>query len=82
MSQRKRDTYRYILRDGRDVVQYGVSSDPETRANAHSDDRKRFTSMVVVGPAVTRESALQWERTRIEEYCRTHNGKKPRYNKV
>jgi len=38
--------------------------------------------MTVVGPAVSRESALQWERTRIEEYCRTHDGKKPRYNKV
>jgi len=36
----------------------------------------------VVGPAVTRESALQRERTRIEEYCRTPDGKKARYNKV
>lgn len=77
---RPRDTYRYILRDGRAVVQYGITNDPEARSNEHS--RKRYTSMSVVGPAVTRESALQWERTRIEEYCRAHAGKKPRYNKV
>jgi predicted GIY-YIG superfamily endonuclease len=79
---RKRDTYRYVLRDGRDIVQYGISNDPEARVGEHADDRKRFTTMSVVGPVVTRESALQWERTRIEEYCRTHAGKKPRYNKV
>lgn len=82
MSQRKRETYRYILRDGRDIVQYGVSDDPEARVNEHSSDHKRFTTMTVVGPAVTRESALSWERARIEEYCRTHGGKRPRYNKV
>lgn len=79
---RPRDTYRYVLRDGRDIVQYGVSNDPSTRIDAHSDDSKRFTSMTVVGPAVTREAALLWERTRIEEYCRTHGGKRPRYNKI
>ncbi len=77
---RPRNTYRYVLRDGRDVVQYGITNDPEARANEHS--RKRFTGMTVVGPAVTRESALQWERSRIEEYCRAHGGKRPRYNKM
>lgn len=77
---RTRDTYRYVLRDGRDVVGYGVTNDPETRGNAHSG--KRITSMITVGPAVTRESALAWERTQIEQYCRTHGGKRPRYNKV
>jgi predicted GIY-YIG superfamily endonuclease len=79
---RPRDTYRYVLRDGRDIVQYGISHDPDVRVNTHSTDRKRFTGMTVVGPAVTRESALQWERTRIEEYCRAHGGKRPRYNKI
>jgi len=81
-SRRDRDTYRYVLRDGRDIVQYGVSEDPETRVYQHSGDNKRFTTMTIVGPAVTREAALQWERTQIEQYCRTHRGKKPRYNKV
>jgi predicted GIY-YIG superfamily endonuclease len=78
--RRPRDTYRYVLRDGRDVVQYGITNDPEGRANEHSS--KRYTGMSIVGPAVTREAALLWERQRIEEYCRTHGGKRPRYNKV
>lgn len=77
---RDRDTYRYVLRDGRDVVGYGITNDPEARGNQHAG--KRITSMLVVGPAVTRESALAWERVQIEQYCRTHGGKKPRYNKV
>jgi hypothetical protein len=38
--------------------------------------------MTVEGPAVTREAALVWERTRIEQYCRAHGGDKPRYNKI
>ena len=80
--RRPRDTYRYILRDGRDIVQYGISNDPDVRLSGHEGDGKRFSTMTVAGPAVTRESALAWERTRIEEYCRTHDGKKPKYNKV
>jgi predicted GIY-YIG superfamily endonuclease len=78
----KRDTYRYVLRDGRQVVQFGISNDPEARVYEHSGDRKRFTSMTVVGPGVTRESALDWERSRIDAYQRTHDGRRPRYNKI
>ena len=54
--RRKRDTYKYVLRDGRDIVQYGVSDDPEVRVNQHSGDNKRFTSMTIVGAAAARES--------------------------
>jgi len=77
-----RDTYRYVLRDGRKVVQYGISNGPEDRLQEHVGDGKRFTSMTVVGPAVTRDSALDWERHHIETYQRSHTGRMPRYNKV
>jgi predicted GIY-YIG superfamily endonuclease len=77
-----RDAYRYVLRDGRRIVQYGISNDPEARANEHAGGRKRFTGMTVVGPAVTRDSALDWERSMIEAYRRSHGGRNPRYNKV
>jgi hypothetical protein len=77
-----RDTFRYVLRDGREVVQYGISDHPEARAYSHEINGKRFTGMSVVGPAVTRESAQGWERDMIEAYERSHGGKKPRYNKV
>jgi hypothetical protein len=77
-----RDTYRYVLRDGRNVVQYGISDHPEVRAYAHELDGKQFTGISTVGPPVTRESAQDWERDMIEAYQRSHRGKKPRYNKV
>jgi hypothetical protein len=79
---KNRDTHRYVLRDGRKVVQYGISNGPEERLQEHLGDGKRLTSMTVVGPAVTRDSALDWERDRIETYQLSHNGKRPRYNKV
>jgi len=79
---KRRDTYRYVLRDGREVVQYGISDHPEVRAYAHELDGKRFTGVSTVRPAVTRESAQDWERDMIEAYQRSHGGKKPRYNKV
>lgn len=76
-----RDTYRYELRDGRQLVQYGISERPDVRAYQHELDGKRFTGVTVVGPAVTRESALEWERDMIAAYERSHAGKRPRYNK-
>jgi len=81
--RRKRDTYRYVLRDGRDVVMYGVAKDPDARLEEHRrNHRNNGLTMTVVGPAVTNESALAWERTQIELYCRAHGGRRPRYNKV
>jgi hypothetical protein len=77
-----RDTHRYVLREGREIVQFGITNAPVDRAEEHLRDRKRFTTMIVVGPAVTRDSALDWERERIETYQGTHGGKRPRYNKV
>jgi hypothetical protein len=46
-----RDTYRCVLRDGRKVVQYGISNGPEDRLREHEGAGKRFTTMTVVGPA-------------------------------
>ncbi|HEX9782101.1 MAG TPA: hypothetical protein VGA56_05120 [Opitutaceae bacterium] len=76
-----RDTYRYVLRDGRKVVQYGITDDLERREEEHDADDKRFTSMTPVGPRVTRETAEAWEQERIDVYKRTHEGRPPRYNK-
>ena len=77
-----RNTHRYILRDGREIVQFGISNGPLDRAREHIGDGKRFTTMTVVGPSVSRDSALDWERDRIETYQQNHGGKRPRYNKV
>jgi predicted GIY-YIG superfamily endonuclease len=80
---RDRETYRYVLRHGRDVVAYGVTDDPDTRLEEHKrNHRNSGLTMTVVGPAVTRESALMWERIQIEQYCRAHDGKRPRFNRI
>jgi hypothetical protein len=76
-----RDTFRYVLRNGRKIVQFGISNGPEDRISEHIRAGKRFTSMAIVGPRVTRESARDWERCRIDTYHLTH-GRRPRYNKV
>jgi hypothetical protein len=78
----RRDTHRYILRDGPQIVQFGITNGPLDRAEEHLRDGKRFTRMTVVGSPVTRDTALDWERDRIEGYQRSHEGKRPRYNKV
>jgi hypothetical protein len=33
-NRRDRDTYRYALRDGRDLVQFGVTEDPDSRSTS------------------------------------------------
>jgi len=80
---RPRDTYRYTLRDGRDVVMYGITEDPEARLEEHKrNHNNNGITMTVNGPVVAKESALAWERNQIEQYCRSHDGKRPRWNKV
>ncbi len=78
---RPRDTYRYTLREGRYIVMYGVAVDPDPREAEHRRNHPRAV-LTIEGPAVTAEAALAWERAMIEQYCQTHAGKRPKYNKV
>ena len=75
----KRDTYNYALRDGRKVVYYGVTNDPDRRLRQHVNSGKRFTSMCL-GIKVTKNTAEAREQRRITNY-RYKNRKNPRYNK-
>ena len=80
---RPRDTARYVRRDGRKIVSYGITDRKlEERAAEHKAEGKRFTSMKQVGPRVTREKALEWEQGRIDAYKKGHGGRPPRYNKT
>ncbi len=76
----KRDTTRYELYDKRKKVYVGITDDPERRKQEHTDEGKRFKSMKIVGPKVSRKSALDWERETIEKYKRRHGSKPPKYN--
>lgn len=79
---KKRDYYRYELRDRRKIVYVGITDDPVRREAEHKSQGKHFTKMNTVGPAVTKNSAEQWEEGRLEQYRRSHGGKNPRYNKI
>jgi predicted GIY-YIG superfamily endonuclease len=78
---KKRDTYRYILKNGNSIEYIGISNNPERREAEHSKD-KLFSKMEIVGPIVSRESAEKWESERIRTYRQNHNGKIPPANKT
>ena len=80
---KKRDHYRYELKDGVKIVYIGITKRPPERREAeHRGERKRFTHMRVVGPAVTKETAEKWEEDRLAAYRQSHKGKNPKYNKT
>jgi len=76
----KRNYNRYQLKDGQKVVYIGITNDPERRVAEHQDEGKRFNRMNIVGPAVTKRSAENWEEESLEKYRRSHGGDNPRYN--
>lgn len=75
----ERNTYRYLLQNGSEIVYVGITNDPVRREAEHSVD-KNFTSMKIVGPKVTRTTAEQWEENRIATYKSNHEGRRPKYN--
>lgn len=74
-----RDTYRYELRRGGNVLYVGITKNPERRVIEHSAN-KDFGSMHIVGPRVSRQTAEAWETQRIDTYKRNHGGNRPMYN--
>ncbi|MBU7037633.1 MAG: GIY-YIG nuclease family protein [Theionarchaea archaeon] len=78
----KRDSWRYELRHGHEIVYIGITNDPERRETEHKSERKRFTNMNIVGPSVTRKTAEKWEEERLRTYRRNHRKKSPKYNKT
>lgn len=77
-----RNHYRYELKQGYNVVYFGITKNPEFREMQHAHDGKRFSKMNVVGPVVTKETAERWEELRLAGYRRSHGGKNPLYNKT
>lgn len=79
---KKRNYYRYELKDGRKTVYVGITNDPQRREIEHRNDGKRFNKLDIVGSAVTQRSAEKWEEERLATYNKNHKGKGPRYNKT
>lgn len=79
---KKRNYYRYKLWDQGKIVQYGITNDPERREAEHKDEGKRFSTFSKEGPAVTKDSAEEWEEQKLKSYREHHRGKNPRYNET
>lgn len=56
-----RDTYRYQLWHSGKVVHHGITNDPDRRQSEHRE-RWPGCQLRVVGPAVSRETGLAWEK--------------------
>ena len=70
------------MRDGRKIVQQGITDNPDRRYIEHVNSRKRFTSIIVDPYPRTKENAKKEETRRIDTYASNHKGRKPRYNKI
>lgn len=77
----RRSITRYTMRgSGNRINKFGVTGNPARREgeNRRAGNGK---SMRIEGPKVTKQSALNWERQKIENYQR-RNGRRPPGNKV
>ena len=59
---RERDTNRYHVKRGNKILHRGITNDLCRRYGEHRRRYGQDVCIVKVGPAVTRESALRWER--------------------
>ena len=75
-----RTYYRYELKDGRKVVYYGITNNPQRRLSEHQADGKKFSTLNIKGPIVTKETAEEWEKNIIKTFAKNHSGKSPKYN--
>ena len=60
-NQNPRDTYRYHFKVGNNIVHRGITNDLERRASEHQQ-KWPDGHIRQIGPSVTRDSALEWER--------------------
>ena len=45
----KRDTFKYRVKDGNEIVYYGITNDLERREQEHRNEGMNFTSMEKIG---------------------------------
>ena len=61
MANTPRDTYRYHLKVGNEILHRGVTNDLQRRESEHQEEHPG-SRIVQIGPVVTRETGLEWER--------------------
>lgn len=60
-NQAPRDTFRYHFKDGNKILHRGITNDLERREDEHQQKWPEG-HITQVGPKVTRDSGLEWER--------------------
>lgn len=81
MKQSIRDTYKYEVYDGNELVYVGETNNLKRRESEHRRKKWNFTKMVRVGRVTTKESAYKWQGERLKTYMKNHKGNLPRYSK-
>ena len=76
----KRDTFRYELLNGEEMVAAETSHSPHRVARDYSADGLEVSDVRIIGPAISREAAEIWVEKRLDKYRRENDGKNPRYN--
>lgn len=76
----KRDTYIYELKDGNEIVYYGITNNTDERFIKHDNSEKEFTHMRVIRGPMSRRRAEELEYFYIQRYQQQHEGRPPRYN--
>lgn len=78
--QKPRNTWLYELKDGNEIVQFGITNNPDRRVIEQANSGKKFTHLNVISHALTKESAERRETQEIQGYQRQHGGRPPKYN--
>lgn len=76
-----RDYYRYELYDQGKIIYIGITNDPQRREEEHQAEGKKFRTMSIRGPAVSKATAERWEEKRLASFRNNHRGRNPKYNK-
>ncbi len=80
---KKRNYYRYKLKQRGKIVYIGITNNPICREEEHRQEGKDFSKkMHIIRPAVSKETAEQREQNSLESYMKSHQGKNPKYNET
>ena len=77
---KKRGYYVYVLRDGPEIVYYGITHDRERSILEQKHLNKQWTNYSIVKGPLHRDHAEIEEKSIINFYQGSHGGKLPRYN--
>ena len=77
---KKRKYYLYVLRDGHEVVYYGITHDRQRSVLEQEHLNKRWTNYSIIRGPFQRDIAEREGKNLINFYQDSHGGKFPRYN--